>query len=160
MLLCSFSIGLSTHSLALVSGSLCGRVSSTKLTEFYLPPSCSILLFFFCYFSSIPKPAVIPTVRGCCLTAPDLWNDDGGAWAPYPSVFIAPFCPRAPSTTISTTASRMLHWAVVVVTLTVTDVSSQTGLETPPPPTPKSSQLWPQPADWVPWQGLYRLEVR
>ncbi len=54
------------------------------------PPSGSMLLFFFCHLPSIPKPAVIPTVRGCCLTVPDLWNDDRGARAPYPSVFIFP----------------------------------------------------------------------
>lgn len=52
--------------------------------------SCSILLFFFYHLPSIPKAAVIPTVRRCCLTVPDLWNDDRGARAPYPSVFICP----------------------------------------------------------------------
>lgn len=56
-------------------------------------PSYSILLFFFYHLPSIPKPAVIPTVRGCCLTVPDLWNDDRGARVLYPSVFIARFCP-------------------------------------------------------------------
>lgn len=55
-----------------------------------IPPSCSILLFFFYHLPSIPKPAVIPTVRRCCLADPDLWNDDRGARAPYPSVFICP----------------------------------------------------------------------
>ncbi len=97
-----------------------------------IPPSWSILLFFFYHRPSIPKPAVIPTVRGCCLTVPDLWNDDRGARAPYPSVFITLFCPPPPfTTTTTTTTSRMRDWALVVVTLTVTDVPGRTGLETP-----------------------------
>lgn len=71
--------------------------------------SCTILLFFFCHFPSIPKPAVIPTVRGCCLAAPDLWNDDRGAWAPYPSVFVTHPQPPPPCTHTSTYAHTFHH---------------------------------------------------
>lgn len=152
MLLCTISISLSTHSLALVSDSL---NSSLVPKTGCIPPSCSILLFFFYHLPSIPKPAVIPSVRGWCLTVPDLWNDDRGAWAPYPSVFISHLCPPPLPPPPPPPPPRMLDWALVVVTLTVTDVPGRTGLETPP----KSSQPWPQPPGWVPQQGLYRLEV-
>lgn len=147
----------SVNSLAGISQRLLKWQSLVHQTD-CIPPSCSILLFFFYRLPSIPKPAVIPSVRGWSLTVPDLWNDDRGAWAPYPSVFISHFCP--PPLPLPPPPPppppHMLHWALVVVTLTVTDVPGPTGLETPP----KSSQPWPQPAGRVPEQGLYRLEVR
>lgn len=70
----------------------------------YIPLSFSILPFFFYHLPSIPKPAAIPTVRGFCLTAPNLWNDDRRAGAPYPSVFISLFLPFP-----SSTATPPLH---------------------------------------------------
>lgn len=129
MLLYTISISLSTHSLALVSGSL---NTSLVRKNGWIPPSRSILLFFFYHLPSIPKPAVIPSVRGWCLTVPDLWNDDRGAWAPYPSVFISHLCPPPLPSLPPPPPPCMLDWALVVVTLTVTDVPGRTVLETPP----------------------------
>ena len=100
----------------------------------YISLSWSIPLFFFYYLPSIPEPAMIPIVRGCCLIVPDLWNDDRGAGGPYPSVFIFPFCPPPAFTATTSITSSMLHWALVVVTLMVTDVPGRSGPETRPPP--------------------------
>lgn len=92
---------------------------------------------------------MIPSVRLCCLTVPDLWNDDRGAPAPHPSVFISHSCPRS---TPPTPLSLMLEWTPVVVILMVTDAHGRSPL--------KSSRPRPQPAGRVPCTGPHRLEVR
>lgn len=127
-----------------------------KLITF--PLSCNIPLFSFYLLPSIPKRAAIPRVNGCCLTVPDLWNDDGGAGGPHPSVFISVFrppsppCPHPPTPKVCHTVLwlwSLRRWQMFLVAQFWTPILPEN------PPRPYFDLL-----AWSPWHGISRSEVR